>query len=83
MIAVALLNRKYEEVPLNCRQLPFAPPIPVARVELPGNEYPFALSFHAVTGLDPVSVDESAASNHNAHPGISVGPNGLENAGVE
>jgi len=36
--------------------------------------FPFPdLSLHALTVVVPVIVDASAASNHNAHPGISVG----------
>ena len=34
------------------------------------------LSFQAVTGEVPVIVDESAASNHKEHPGISTGRKG-------
>jgi hypothetical protein len=41
------------------------------------------LSDHFVTVVVPVIVDASAPSNHNAHPGISRGPNGLENDGIE
>jgi len=36
--------------------------------------FPFPdLSLHSLTVVVPVSVDESAASNHKTHPGIDVG----------
>jgi len=64
-------------LPLKVMLLPDTVAVPVMVFPSPD------LSVHEVTVVVEFIVDESAASNQRVHPGISVGPNGLENAGRE